>query len=82
MAYDLPLARALEVAGGPTALSRQLGIVPSAVTQWSRVPAKWARRIEEITGIPRHDLRPDLWDAPTWPFGAATQSAAPQSDAA
>lgn len=23
-----------------------------------------ARRIERMTGIPRHELRPDLWDAP------------------
>lgn len=42
-------------------LARQLGISPSAVTMWKNVPAERVLEIERITGISRHDLRPDLY---------------------
>jgi DNA-binding transcriptional regulator YdaS (Cro superfamily) len=41
-----------------------LGITRGAVAMWPRIPAERVRRVSEITGIPRHELRPDLWDAP------------------
>jgi len=62
--YNRALVRVLEKAGGPTRLSEHLGIVASAVTQWSRVPARHIPRIEALTGIPGAEIRPDLYSAP------------------
>lgn len=45
----------------PTKLADHLGIVPSAVTQWERVPARHVPRVAAFTGIPERDLRPDMY---------------------
>ena len=62
--YDAGLTAAIESAGGCVALAGALGVVPSAVTNWSRVPPMRALDVARITGIPLHELRPDLWAAP------------------
>jgi DNA-binding transcriptional regulator YdaS (Cro superfamily) len=62
--YDPALVRVLEKAGGPTRVAEHLGVVVSAVTQWTRVPARHVPRLEALTGIPGREIRPDLWDAP------------------
>ena len=41
-----------------------LGLTRAAVTQWDRVPAEKVPDVERITGISRHELRPDLWPHP------------------
>jgi hypothetical protein len=38
-----------------------LGLTRAAVVKWDRVPAERVPEVESITGIPRHELRPDLW---------------------
>lgn len=58
-------SRAVEIAGGPTALARRLHITPQAVSLWGRVPIERVNAVSEITGIPAHDLRPDIFPAPT-----------------
>ena len=58
---DAALTSALERANGPSALARQLGITPTAVIQWGRVPAARVIEVERFTGISRHDLRPDIF---------------------
>lgn len=45
-------------------IAAELGITRAAVTTWRRVPAERVSQVESITGIPRHELRPDLWEAP------------------
>lgn len=57
--YDPPLQQVLKKIG-PTELARRLGVVPSAVTQWRRVPARHVLRIAALTGIPAAELRPDM----------------------
>jgi len=63
-------AAALEEAklavNGNTGLSRALncGITPQAIAQWKHVPAERVLRVEKVTGVPRHRLRPDLYPAP------------------
>lgn len=42
-------------------LARELGLSPGAVYQWRKVPAERVLDVERITGIPRHQLRPDLY---------------------
>lgn len=39
-----------------------LGITRGAVAQWNAVPSEFVVRIEQITGLPREALRPDLYE--------------------
>ena len=48
-----------------TNLAGRLGVSPQAVNQWRVVPLSRVRQVEEITGIPRHKLRPDYFDPPS-----------------
>lgn len=50
--------------GGSTKLAVSLGIKPPAIYQWTRVPERWVRQVAETTGIPLHELRPDLFPPP------------------
>lgn len=54
-------------AGGKASLARKLQLKPSAVTNWfyrkRPPPAETVVRIEELTGVLRQELRPDLWPA-------------------
>jgi len=61
--YDAGLIAAIEAAGGPSALAGMIGVVPSAITQWKKVPAERAMAVASATKLSLHDLRPDLWAA-------------------
>jgi len=43
-------------------LALALGVTPGAVSQWTRVPVERIDEIERITGIPRNELLPELFD--------------------
>lgn len=43
-------------------LASDLGVSRMAVYQWKEVPANRLVEIEQLTGIPRQDLRPDLYE--------------------
>ncbi len=58
---QMALKRAVEVAGGPTALGRLLGISGEAIVQWGRVPPLRVLDVERVTGVPKELLRPDLY---------------------
>jgi len=58
------LKAAIKAAGGTEALARALGINPSAVAQWERVPAERIVQIERLANVPRNVLRPDLYPQP------------------
>lgn len=62
------LDMAIEKAGGVCRLADQLGVGQSVVSNWrasgGRVPPKRVRAVEEITGISRHELRPDIFGPP------------------
>lgn len=60
--------RAAEAAGSQSALARVLGCTPQNVQKWcasGRIPAERVLRVEEATGVSRHDLRPDLYPQET-----------------
>lgn len=44
-------------------LARRLGVNKSTIALWSlrRVPAERVLEVEKITGVARHDLRPDIY---------------------
>ncbi|MRJ38484.1 YdaS family helix-turn-helix protein [Pseudomonas haemolytica] len=58
------MTSAAKAAGSQTALAKALGCTPQNV-QWmcstGSVPAKHVLKIEAVTGISRHQLRPDLY---------------------
>ena len=45
-------------------IAREIGVTRAAVVKWERVPAERLPEIERITGIPRHQLRPDICQPP------------------
>ena len=53
-----------EIAGGLGRLATQLGITHQAFYSWRRVPAERVIDFERVTGIPRHEIRPDLYPHP------------------
>jgi hypothetical protein len=55
------LNKVLAVIGG-SKLADALGISRSAVSYWWRVPFRHAHKIEELTGVPLNEQRPDLWE--------------------
>jgi len=58
-----PLERAILAVGTGKALAELLGVTPMAVSYWKvrGVPARQAIPIEQVTGVSRHELRPDLY---------------------
>ena len=58
------LKRAIDIVGGPSAVARELDISPQAVGQWRRVPAERVLQLERVSGVPRQELRPDLYPLP------------------
>lgn len=62
-----PIENAVEIAGGPTALARTLGVTPPMVWQWCEgirpVSPKHCIPIELATkgAVTRYELRPDVF---------------------
>lgn len=42
-------------------LAVELGVTPSAISQWTEVPAERMGDVSRITGIPLSELRPDIF---------------------
>jgi len=59
-----PLAHIFVAAGGTSKLAADLGIHHSSPYSWRAVPTQHVRKVAKLTGIPLHQLRPDLYDAP------------------
>lgn len=67
------LQRAIDAAGGVSALAQALGIAQPSASGWTRVPADRVAAIEGATGVLREELRPDL-------FAATARALAPLDD--
>lgn len=57
------LTYAAQKVGGMAQLAAKLGIARQAIYQWKRIPADRVVEVERATGIPRSELRPDLFGA-------------------
>jgi DNA-binding transcriptional regulator YdaS (Cro superfamily) len=58
-----PLYKYLKAERGRlTKLATALNITPGAINQWDLVPADKLIAVSRETGIPRHELRPDLYE--------------------
>jgi hypothetical protein len=58
-----PITAALQAAGGVMALARALDIKHPSIYRWTRIPAEHVLKVEEVTGIPCYELRPDIYPA-------------------
>lgn len=69
-AMNEALEKAKATAGGNAALAKLIGgLTPQAISQWRRVPVERVLEVEKATGIPRHELRPDIYPPPAFPEG-------------
>jgi DNA-binding transcriptional regulator YdaS (Cro superfamily) len=55
------LVAALSASRSKKALAVALGISGEAVNNWKRVPVERVLEVEKITGVPREELRPDIY---------------------
>src|SRR5258706_11864145 len=55
------LTRAIAILGGASATAKALGLTKQAVWWWYRCPDVPLVAMEELTGIPGRELRPDLY---------------------
>jgi TorA maturation chaperone TorD len=58
---DDGLQLAINAVGGIAALARRLGIAQPSVSNWTKIPAERVLSVENITGVSRDQLRPDLY---------------------
>jgi DNA-binding transcriptional regulator YdaS (Cro superfamily) len=57
------LQDAITAAGGLSTLAKSLALSPSTICEWSQIPAGRVIAVERVTGIPRQQLRPDIYPA-------------------
>lgn len=58
---DAGLDRAIDAAGGVAQLARKIRISQPSVSNWRKIPAQRVIAVEAATGVPRAELRPDLY---------------------
>ena len=58
------LKRAILAAGSKNKLAKMLGISRAAVSVWEVVPIARVAIVEAKTGVPREELRPDIFRSP------------------
>jgi len=59
---DSGLTAAIAAAGNMSKLAFLLGISPTSLLEWHRVPTHRILQVEAVTGVPREQLRPDLYN--------------------
>jgi DNA-binding transcriptional regulator YdaS (Cro superfamily) len=60
---EAALNRAIEKIG-LSQLAKVIGVTPQAISQWDKVPPLRVLDVERATGVPRHELRPDMYPPP------------------
>lgn len=83
--HGMDISEVITAGGGVKALGAKLGIAHTSVIGWrqaGRIPAERCLAVSQATGIPLHELRPDIYPAPTdpaRPFLSATALPAPNT---
>lgn len=77
---DPVVQQAIDAAGGTAALALGLGIQAPSIYSWRRVPAVRVLAVEALTGISRHELRPDIY--PREPAPAPKRTKRPATEPA
>ena len=54
----------MQAAGSGARLATHLGVSRQCVYMWTRIPVEHVLRIENLTGIPRYRMRPDVYPRP------------------
>lgn len=67
---------AIDAAGGVAGLARKLGIAQPSVSNWTRVPPERVISVENLTGVGRGVLRPDLYPESGVPVAEEDQARA------
>jgi DNA-binding transcriptional regulator YdaS (Cro superfamily) len=60
----MEMSEIIRRAGGLVKLAKAAGRHHATILGWTRVPPKHVKAVAKATGIPPHELRPDLWDPP------------------
>lgn len=55
------LEKAAAVVGSKWKLGKALGLSKAAIYFWKEIPVKHLAAIEKLTGVPREELRPDIF---------------------
>ena len=59
------LQKAIDQCGGQSSLASKIGKKQAHVSTWlnrdKKVPAEMVLKIERVSGVPRHELRPDVY---------------------
>ena len=58
---ETALQAAIRAVGTAQKFAEMIGVTPQAVSQWRRVPALRVLKVEAVSGVSRHDLRPDIY---------------------
>jgi DNA-binding transcriptional regulator YdaS (Cro superfamily) len=58
---DTGLRKAIAAAGSKYRLAQLLGIKPTSVQEWRRVPLQRVIDVERVTGVNRSVLRPEMY---------------------
>ena len=55
------LERVVVAVGSRKAIAREIKVSYQAVCKWRRVPERHCKKLERLTGISKHEMRPDIW---------------------
>ena len=61
---DAGIDKAVEAIGSKSNLAKALKVSRGAISLWKKIPPLRVLRVELLTGVPRHELRPDLYPPP------------------
>ena len=65
MTEALTVAEIVRRAGGGAVVARALNLHRSAPQKWQSVPPTYVSAISRLSGVPAHQIRPDVFDPPT-----------------
>ena len=57
----------IDKAGGLTKVARDLNVPIATVSSWRlrcQIPVRRVLDVERVTGVPRHEIRPDIYPPP------------------